>query len=458
MGSASKYWQLVKLDSTGKRRIESISSAKTYFHEQFPELTENADVTDAMVQRSLWQQIQTDQVAIAQLCLRCFVSHQIDQVCRDLSLKFGSKNGFTYQDVLPFVLDDDGRPWRESAYRSLSQMVLRSFDPNKASLGTWVSLQVKQHPELKRFLLEHGVYLVSDWAILNDTTPKQLQRILSEVYQLTEVEIQTTGELLKSFHAVYREDRLQQRLSGARQLCQPPTLEQLNRIAKDLENRTQTRMNSETVLRQLNAIAAKLRRYRISAKGGTVETVSLDQPELSPVVDRAQPAPEETEHMEFLQFYRSQFMECLDAAIAEVIPNMITQLQRKRNPSNHAFVSAMHLFHCQGQAMGEIAPQVGLKKQYEVTRLLKLNDLRTDIRQRSLSLLRDRVIDQAKLYADRDRLHQLETQVDLVLNEQIESVIAEAEAEAKSPIRNQPLKSLLARRICLYLDSRDSNL
>ena len=67
-------------------------------------------------------------------------------------------------------------------------------------------------------------------------------------------------------------------------------------------------------------------------------------------------------------------------------------------------------------------------------------------------------MDQAKLYADRDRLHQLETQVDLVLNEQIESVIAEAEAEAKSPIRNQPLKSLLARRICLYLDSRDSNL
>lgn len=441
--------------------MEVITSAKTYFSEQFPDWTDAAEVTDAVVQRELWQRMTRAETAtesyLAELCLRCFISAQIDRVCRDLGMKFGSRNGFTHQDVLPFVLDDDGRTQRNSGYRSLAQTVLKSFDPAKASLGTWVNLQVKQHPDLKRFLLEHGVYLVSDWAILNDTTPKQLQRILTEIYQFSDIDSQFAGELLKSFHTIYREERLQQRLSGMKQACQPPTPEQLNRIAQDLLSQTQTRISPEMVMHQLSAIAAKLRRYRIAAKGGAVESVSFDQPEIQPMVDRAQATQEEDEHQEFLQFYQSQFIECLDHAIAEVIPHVTATLQRKRNPTDQAFLTALHLFHCQGQSMGDIAPQIGLKKQYEVTRLLKLNDLRADIRQRSLSILRDRVMEKAKLFAEVDRLKRLEAQVELILDEQLTSVIAEAEAEAKSPVRNQPLKNLLARRLCRYLASRKSN-
>lgn len=440
--------------------MEVMTSAKTYFTQQFPDWVEAVEVTDAIVQRELFQRMKTAEPSernSAELCLRCFISYQIDQACRDLGMKFGNRNGFTALDLLPFVLDDDGRSRQNSQYRSLSQIALNSFDPAKASLGTWVNLQVKQHPELRRFLLEHGVYLVSDWAILNDTTPKQLQRIFAEIYHLTDTDIQFASELLKSFHAIYREERLQQRLSGKLQACQPPTPEQLKRIANDLFDRMQHPISSETVLSQLNAIAARLRRYRIVAKGGTVDSVPFDQPEIRPLVDRAQPPQEDDEQNEFLQFYQSQFMESLDHAIAEVIPNMVTTLQRKRNSADQSFLTALHLFHCQGQPMGEIAPQVGLKKQYEVTRLLKLNDLRADIRQRSLANLRDRVIDKAKFYADIDRLQHLEEKVDLILNEQLTGVIEEAEAETKSPVRNQPLKSLLARRLCLYLASRKSN-
>jgi hypothetical protein len=440
--------------------MEVITRAKTYFSGQFPDWAGATDVTDAIVQRELWQRMHatvSSEPNLAELCLRCFISYQVDQVCRDLGTKFGTRNGFASPDLLPFVLDDDGKPWKNSQYRSLSCTVLQSFDPAKASLGTWVTLQVKQHPELRRFLLEQGVYLVSDWAILNDTTPKQLQRIWAELYQLTDADIQVASELLKSFHAIYREDRLRQRLTGAKQVCQQPTPEQLNRIASDLHDRTEITLSAETVLSQLSAIATRLRRYRIIAKGGAVESVSSDQPEIQSFVDRAQPAPEDDEQVEFLQFYQSQFMDCLDQAIAEVIPNVITKLQQKRNATDQAFLTALHLFHCQGQSMGEIAPQICLKKQYEVTRLLKLNDLRTDIRQRSLAILRDRVMDRAKFYADVDRLHRLETQVELILNEQLSGVIEAAEAETKSPVRNQPLKSLFARRLCLYLASRNSH-
>jgi len=461
--SASKYWQFVKLNSTGSRRVETMIAAKTYFQNQFPEWTKQVNVPDTTIQRQLWQQmrqdgeVKSDDRFFAEICLRCYISHQIDQACLNLAAKFGSRHGFTYEDLLPFVLDDQGllpKVPQSVAYRSLATTILQTFDPAKGTLNTWVTRYVKQHPELKRFLLQHGVYIVSDWALLNDTTSKRLQQILSEVYQFTQIEIQQTCELLQSFHAVYREDRLQQRVTGTKQPCQPPTPEQLVRIADDLKARTSRTLTPEAVLRQLNAIASKLRQYRISAQGGMVPAVSFDQPEIQPFVDRAQVEPDDEEKVEFLKYYQNQFIQCLDNAISQVISDFISKLQRKRSSVEQLFITALHLFHCQGQSMSQIAPHIGFKKQYEVTRLLKLNDLRADIRQRLLVMLRDRIVECAKMYADSQRLQSLDQQVEVILEEQITGIIQEAESEAKNPVRNQPLRGLLARRICRYLDSR----
>ncbi|ARV59867.1 hypothetical protein BZZ01_15615 [Nostocales cyanobacterium HT-58-2] len=468
MVSISKYWQLVKLNSTGSRRVETMIAAKTYFQNQFPEWTQQVNVADTTIQRQLWQQMQqggdikSDHRFLAESCLRCYISHQIDQACLDLGVKFGSRHGFTYEDLLPFVLDDEGllssNSQQSVPYRSLAMTILQTFDPAKGTLNTWVTRYVRQHPELKRFLLQHGVYIVSDWALLNDTTSKRLQQILAQVYQLTEIEIQQTCELLQSFHAVYREDRLKQRIAKTKQPCQPPTSEQLVRIADDLKACTSRTLNPEAILRQLNAIASKLRRYRISAQGGTVPTVSFDQPEIQPFVDRAQVDQDDEEKIEFLKYYQNQFIECLDQAILQVISDSISKLQRKRSSVEQLFITALHLFHCQGQSMSQIAPQIGFQKQYEVTRLLKLNDLRADIRQRLLVMLRSRIVECAKMYANSERLQSLDQQVEVILDEQITSIIQEAESEAKNPVRNQPLRGLLARRICSYLDSRNPNL
>lgn len=215
-----------------------------------------------------------------------------------------------------------------------------------------------------------------------------------------------------------------------------------------LRTQTDRTLHSEAILSQLQAIATKLRHQRIAAQGGSLPSVSFDKPEIQPIAEGLQSVPEDEEHIEFLKFYQNQFNQCLEQAIAQVINDSIYKLQRKRASVDQSFLTALHLFHCQGQPMGEIAPQIGLKKQYEVTRLLKLNDLRSDIRQQSLSLLRDRVLDKAKQYANIDCLQRLDQQVEFILDEQIAGVIQEAEAEAKIPVRNQPLKSLLARRLC----------
>lgn len=450
MSSASNYWQLVRLEATGKRRIELIPTAKSYFYDHISDWTEQNNSVDASVQIELWQRYQAGDRA-AELCLRCYISHQIDQACRELSMRFGPQHGFSYEEVLPLVLDDGGR----LPSNSTATTVLKAFSPGKGSLNAWINRIVRQHPEVRRFLLQHGVYLVSDWALLSDTTPKRLNSILSEVYQLSVIEIQDACELLKTFHVIYREARLQQRLHGGKsQLCQPPTPAQLNQMTLELNTRIGKTIPPQTILKQLSAIAAKVRRCRIVAQGGRIDAVSIDQPEYQMIADRAQ-APDQTdEHSEFLAFYQTEFLACLDQAIADSVATALVGLQRKRTASEQAYLTAIHLLHCQGQSMGEIAPQIGLKKQYEVTRLLKLTDLRADIRQRSLLLLRDRVIDKAKLYATVETLQQLDQRVEQILNEQISTVIEKAESEAKTPIRNQPFRSLFARRLCLYLASR----
>lgn len=446
-----------------------VVAAQTYLQKQG---LAQVEVSDAAVVRSLWQQMHspketdTDKGYLAEICLRCYISHQIYQVCLDLGTKFGSRNGFTCQDLLPFVLDDEvllATPSQQrlkskstqSLYQSVATTVLKTFDPAKGSLNTWVNRYVKQHPELKRFLLQHGVFLISDWALLNDTNSKQLQKILADMYRLTSVEIQQMCELLVSYHAVYRQDRLSQRLAGATPACQPPTDEQLTRIAGELYTQTDRILSNKAILNQLQAIATKLRQYRIAAQGGSVSSVSFDRPEIQPMVERKQ-VIQDDEQIEFIKLYQNQFLECLDKAISQVINDFISKLQRKRSFVEQSFITALQLFHCQGQSMTQIAPHIGFKKQYEVTRLLKLNELRADIRQHLLVMLRDRVLDTAKLFADSERLQNLDQQVELILDEQISGMIQEAESEVKNPIRNQPLRGLLARRLCRYLDSRNT--
>lgn len=175
MTPLSKFWEFVKLD-TNERSFKMIAAAQTYFQLSFPEVAEKAEVSDAALVRQLWQQMRfpsetdTNERYLAEICLRCYISHQVYQVCFDLGTKFGNRNGFTYQDLLPLVLDDEvlvATPTQQqrlipkstqSSYQSLATTVLKTFDPAKGSLNTWVNRYVKQHPELKRFLLQHGVF------------------------------------------------------------------------------------------------------------------------------------------------------------------------------------------------------------------------------------------------------------------------------------------------------------
>ncbi|HEY9601963.1 MAG TPA: hypothetical protein V6C85_10160 [Allocoleopsis sp.] len=506
MSAASRYWTLIGINSAGKRISEEITPAKTFFLESFPEFTAQSEVPDALVQRQLLHWMKevnqaSDSIAhafpeanslakrkspgdetatpnessrvLAQICLHCFISSEIERVCRKLEAQFGAEHGFTCSELLRFVLDDGSLRQRRpvttsvtSSYQSLFDEILDSFDPEQSGLATWTTRRVKHHKELNAFLLEHGVYLVSDWAILNDTNPKQLQRIFAEFHQLTSGEILQAARLLESYHAVYRAQRLKQRQAGIRGHCVAPSLEQLNKIAQHLSSQTAQVYRPETLMKKLQDMASRLRQYRIYVRGGALPTQSLDAAtatesnttttERISFLDFADNRNTTDEPSEFLDFYRQQFIICLDQAIAKVTNDYASKIERTDPLKAEKFLTALQLFHCQGRSMTEIAPIVNLQAQFHVSRLLKLKSLRGDIQQQLLLQLRDRIFEYAQAYTSPERLQTFHQLIEQALEEQISHFIQEAATEASTATiaKNKIISSLFAQRLCRYLDKR----
>ena len=452
MGTASKYWLLVRLDASGGCRTEDVQSAKDFFFEQFPQWEESPELSDIQIQRHLLELVRVDKSEMAQWCLRCFISHQIHRVCQQLAEQFGRERGFTERDLLPLVLDDIPPSFKSnSSYRSLAARILHTFQPERAGLSTWTARLVKRHPELTRFLLDRGVYLISDWAILNDTKLTQLRRIFADFYNLSKIEVQNDCNLLDCYHKVYRLQRIEQRQSG---LCLPPTRVQLEEICHHLARIFGQRKSPEDAIEQLQNIARGLRQYRIYVRARNTPTESLDRSDINWQV-RGMPAQEVDEGANrerdgFLSAYRTDFESCLDRAVEQVVQARLARKPRKNAPTPEQFVTALHMFHCEGKSMSEIANSVGLDAQYKVSRMLKLKNFRADVRQQMLVTLLKQVLDRASIYTDADRLSAAQSQVEGVLSEQIDTQIEQAAKEASLP-HARPTKSLFARRLCHYL-------
>jgi hypothetical protein len=452
MSSVSRYWKLIRLDATGHRKAQELPEAKAFFQAQFADWH---DPVHTEIQAQLLQQARSGGV-MAELCLRCFISTQIEQVCINLEQQFGLNHGFFRQDLFPLVLDDDGKIG-DSKYVSVARNILNSFEASKGSLSTWTIRLVKHHRELNQFLLESGVCLLSDWAILNDTTPSKLRRVLREFHHISAYEIEQATALLEAYHAVYRADRLIQRQAGAKGACPAPTEDQLVRMQQELGDSGNPRGTPRGVLGQLQRLADQLRQYRIASRVGRLPTVSMDKVadggEGLSLADRlASPSPQDDEttgQTEFLLAYRAQFAQVLEQSFQDVVQ---ARYQKQKGEKATHFITALQLFHCQGRSMTEIAKAVGLQAQFQVSRLLNLKTLREDVRHQMLQRLRSFVSQKAADMVSPDRLQQLDAQIEIALNEQIENLMQEAAAQAQSP-KDYVTGTLFSRTLCQLLDT-----
>jgi hypothetical protein len=459
MSELSKYWKLVRIDAAESGRgykLEQISPAQEFFVEKFPDPGDRQGQARDKVQRTLMQLSRTfigKEENSAELCLRCYVSYPILQACQNRARLFGSGNGFTYRDLLPFVLNDDGKP-QKGTFIPFSVEILNSFSlEHHCSLARWTDLRVRRNPEMNHFLLEQGLRFCSDWALLNRVDPKNLEA--------------HDRHLVEVFHQVYRRDRPQQHRQGIRQKCFDPTDNQLQEMQLALCDRQMLIHSSQSLLSQLKRIAYTLRQEEIWGRRGypLTEPLEITDPDtgetnLKEIPDQTYiNDPEAKERLELQAFCYKQLLDCLDQGIRGGIGEHIRSLEQRPRYAHfaHKVKSALRLLYFENKSQSQIAVSLGMTNQAQVSRVLNPKDLLLSIRHRTIAALLHRILEKVKELGivespmSPDYLSNLMQQLDVFVDEQIfQAALAEINAS-----RNRSMSSLYAQHLRQILDKQE---
>lgn len=424
MSESSKYWKLVRLDAaeaSGGYKLQLLPSAKVFFQTQIAPLGEEQGAIDPITDLFDLQTAPTTDWKLARLCLRCYISYPILQSCYKRARLFGTGNGFTYRDLLPFVLNDDGTV-EPAPFTPFAIEILNSYSTaHQCSLSYWADLRVRRNPELNQFLLEHGLRLSSDWALLNRAKLKDLEGI--------------DRPLVEVFHQVYRRDRPQQHRQGMRQKCSDPTERQLQDMLTVLRDRQVLLHSTNSLLAQLRRIAQNLRQQSIWGGRGfpLAEPLETTDPETGEVSFKEIPDqqyisdPEKSERLELQAFCYQQLLACLDHGIRTALSDRIQQLQQRPHYAQFApqLIPALRLFYFEGKSQGQIANILGMSNQSQVSRILNPKELLNSIRQHTIEALLQQILAKvrelkiAEWPLTPDYLNHLMQQLDAFVDEQV---------------------------------------
>jgi hypothetical protein len=478
MGLSSRYWNMWRISPAGDHRqgYESypVPAAQEFFTQTFQPPTaqdeplalsssrQTAYQTELMPR---FQQSSLDGMTRAQagLCLRCYVSRPILNACRKIDSLFGGQKCFTYQDLLPFVLNDDGETLmlleddrktqvvlddsgktRPTDYKFFSMEILQTFKPDpqtSLSLDNWVYLQTKQNREIKNFLAEFGFKNLSDWALLNRASQPQLER-LSE----------RDRHLVEAFHSVYRRDR---RKNNAAAKCTDPSSEQLDEMLTQLQAHEVAIDAPAQLMTALKQVATQLRQYDIWSSREPLELYNPDDSNYTPRSDLPHESYDalDLEQQELLAFFEQQLKTALVQAIEKGIGDRIAVLKNGRYaPFVSQFIPGLQQYYVKGLSLKEIAPQLGMTSWDQARRILNPGDLLNTVRTLTLQQVLEHVLDKA----NRMGLTELPPEPDYLktLVEQIEAFAdAEIFREAAEEIRtgkNRSMQSVYAHSLRLF--------
>ncbi|QVL53448.1 MAG: hypothetical protein KFB97_03380 [Cyanobium sp. M30B3] len=152
------------------------------------------------------------------LCLRCRISHALAAWLIATHSAHRKLHGIELEAMASYGLDDDGTlsirtgsggqvAFVHAELASLparllspfSAEVLRSYEPAQSGLTHWARLKIQAHNELKAYFKQHGLLLISDWALLRDSSPRRVRQACQE--QLSGGD---TIDSLCALHASYR--------------------------------------------------------------------------------------------------------------------------------------------------------------------------------------------------------------------------------------------------------------
>ncbi|MEM9507827.1 MAG: hypothetical protein AAGA16_09090 [Cyanobacteria bacterium P01_E01_bin.35] len=473
--NASRYWKICQI-SLAQERVGYeyclVPTAREFFSQT---VSDSLNLQSENTQDTLYSYfhaqnsaIDANQRAAAGLCLRCYISYPILKACKTIDSLFAGNKSFTYRDLLPFVLNDDAKTQivldrdgktqlilesdgqtKTTPYQFFSVKVLQTYkhdDQSRMSLDNWTYLQTKQNRELRNFLSEFGFKPLSDWALLNQTRVKQLERLPERDHHLVEV-----------FHEVYRRDRRKQQHKGVKR-CPEPNEAQLREMIACLQEKGIVIDTTVEVMKALKQVTTQLRQYDIWSYREPLEIQELDTGSYVLRSDLPYDSTNEidVEQQELLQFLHQEFQLALVSAIEQEIPATIAKLQKSKKyaPLASLFIPGLQLYYGQGNSLREIFPQLGMTSWDQARRVLNPGGLLSRVRTSCVQQLLDSILKKAeakgltKIPPEPDYLKTLAEQIEAFADEE---VFQEAAAEIKTG-KNRSLKSLYAQQLRHYCE------
>ena len=481
MNTLPKYFTLwcIAPGNSGRRcQRKQLPSAKTFWERQLPALSANYTLAERggpEIQKVLLSQFCEDgssgqsqlgelsQRARAGLCLRCYVSEPILRACQKIDSLFSGDKAFSYQDLLPFVLNDDGSSLvlvegkaqvvvrddeqiEPTDFKIFSVEVLRTYNHKstaRVSLNNWAFLLTKQQPELKAFLSEYGFQNFSDGTLLNRIQANQMERLAERDRYLVE-----------AFHAVYRRDRRKRKQTGR---CEDPDEQQLAEMKDLLQQRKVTFNSQSDVLKALQQIAQQLRQFDIWQSREPLEVQDKETGDYALRVDLPADAADESaiEEHEFLTFLRQQLYVALDEAIAQAVQNKLAKLKKSKKyaPFAPSFATGILRYYEEGISLKDIGAELGMKNWDQTRRILNPGELLSQARALAVQKLLAPILEKAQAKglaatpAEPGYLKNLMEQLEAFMDTEI---FAAAASELKAG-KNRSLDSEYAQHLTQYL-------
>ncbi len=475
MNTSSRYWKIWRINPAGGNlgyQQIPLNIAQQFTKSQLFD-TENSNIQIILLSlfKSKNKQVDLIKHALAGVCLRCYVSEPILKECKKISSLFGGEKQFTYQDLLPFVLNDDGQKLiildedgktqlivdennqiQESKYKLFTVRILQTFDADlqcRMSLDNWAFLQTKQNTELKNFLSEFGFVHLSDWALLNRIRVKQLERLLTR-----------ERHIVDAFHAVYRRDRQQGKNRGIKK-CPDPTDAQLQEMLVYLQL-SQVRIDTPLqLIKELRQISVQLRRYDIWSSREAFDIYDAESG--SYVIRRDLPSSSldegDLEQQEFLVFLQEHLYSTLTEAISQEVEAHIQKLQKSKRyaPFAQKYIQGLQLYYSGGMSLKNIAPELGMTGWDQARRVLNPGELLSKVRANTVNQMLESIL---KLAAEKGLTEIPPTAGYLsTLIEQIESYadgeIFQQAAEEIRAGKNRRMNSPYAEQLRNYIQLRN---
>lgn len=268
------------------------------------------------------------------LALRCRVSHPFEAWLRLTHGRYRETYGLDLTAMASYALDDTGSltlrtgptttaPFVYAEIASLpkglvspfSAEVIRTYDPQKCGLPHWARLKLQCHNELKAYFREHGLLLISDWALLADSSAKRVRESW-EVLGGGGFTAEVAAALHAAYKPLYREAMQAYRQATGKASGWQPDAPFLQALAPEQpEART---------MEQLEAVAAAIRRLQ---SGRWQQSSAIDQ-ELAEQVAAPQPDSDPGDDPAEL---RALIDQALQRAMDAHMPNVISAETKQRD-------------------------------------------------------------------------------------------------------------------------------